>query len=128
MIKSVLRIILDNKDDSIFPTRTIGDQIRGQPQGGIVILEITLIGPRLRPVWVNVIGTASMIIGIVEVYVCRELTHVVGTIHILGFEDLLETPKAVEARWVFGQRRVRNPRVIFGEEMVTVVTYDFFHR
>src|SRR5215813_9391432 len=69
-----------------------------------------------------------MIIGIVQVYVGREFTHAIVTIHILGLKDLLEATKAVEARRIFGQRRIRNMGIVFGVEMVAMIPDDFFHR
>src|SRR5713101_2500939 len=76
----------------------------------------------------NVESSTAMIIGIVQVYVGRELAHTIVAIHILGLEDLLEAPKAVEAGGIFGQRCIRNSGIEFGEEMVTIVPHDFFHR
>src|SRR5262245_24990069 len=127
MIETILRIVFNDENDRIFPARTVRDELHGQTQRCIVVLDKPGIGPRWS-VRVDVERPAAMVVGKVQVYVGGEFTHTIVAVHIFGLEDLLEATKAVEACRIFGQRRIGNMGVVFGVEMVTMIPDDFFHR
>src|SRR5215467_4447582 len=92
VIQAVLHVVFDHEDHRIFPAGTVRDEVHGHAKSGVIVLHKARVGPG-RPVRMNVECAAAVVVGVVQIDICREAAYVSSAIDVLSLEDLLKAAK-----------------------------------
>jgi hypothetical protein len=83
VIESILGVVLDHEDNRILPAGAVGNEFHGATQGIVVVLHETRERPGLAAVGEDVVRSATVVIGIIEIHVGGEHAFAPRTVHQL---------------------------------------------